>query len=178
MTTIDALIQRKQPFAVYRVPGEKYPRLLTEDVGAVRLIFDLKELNGQRGFVIAPFRIDKSCPIVLIQSDRTGQPLPMEIVAEEEQDLQSYPEESFHTLVLGSMRPVFIHLLKPCVMLPLINWCFPVVSLLERIRSFPLQLFFVQLVNVIFIPISICVILLRRACGWEVPPKLYCRAKK
>lgn len=63
-------------------------------------------------------------------------------------------------------------------MLPLINWCFPVVSLLERIRSFPLQLFFVQLVNVIFIPISICVILLRRACGWEVPPKLYCRAKK
>ena len=76
------------------------------------------------------------------------------------------------------MRPVFIHLLKPCVMLPLINWCFPVVSLLERIRSFPLQLFFVQLVNVIFIPISICVILLRRACGWEVLPKLYCRAKK
>ena len=64
LTTIDALIQRKQPFAVYRVPGEKYPRLLTEDVGAVRLIFDLKELNGQRGIVIAPFRIEKSCPIV------------------------------------------------------------------------------------------------------------------
>ena len=50
LTTIDAFIQRKQPFAVYRVPGRKYPRLLTEDVGAVRLIFDLKELNGQRGF--------------------------------------------------------------------------------------------------------------------------------
>ena len=31
LTTIDALIQRKQPFAVYRVPGEKYPRLLTEE---------------------------------------------------------------------------------------------------------------------------------------------------
>ena len=98
LTTIDALILRKQPFAVYRVPGEKYPRLLTEDVGAVRLIYDLKELNGQRGFVIAPFRVDKSCPIVLIQSDRTGRPLPMEIVADEEQVLQSYPEESFHTL--------------------------------------------------------------------------------
>lgn len=113
LTTIDALIQRKQPFAVYRVPGEKYPRLLTEDVGAVRLIFDLKELNGQRGFVIAPFRIDKSCPIVLIQSDRTGQPLPMEIVAEEEQDLQSIRRNLFIPFVLGSMRPVFIHLLKP-----------------------------------------------------------------
>lgn len=92
---------------VYRVPGEKYPRLLTEDVGAVRLIFDLKELNGQRGFVIAPFRIDKSCPIVLIQSDRTGQPLPREIVAEEEQDLQSYPEESFHTLCTGKYATCF-----------------------------------------------------------------------
>ena len=48
LTTIDALIQRKQPFAVYRVPGERFPRLLTEDTGAVRLIYDLKELNGQR----------------------------------------------------------------------------------------------------------------------------------
>ena len=47
LTTIDALILRKQPFAVYRVPGEKYPRLLTEDVGAVRLIYDLKELNDK-----------------------------------------------------------------------------------------------------------------------------------
>lgn len=172
------LFSGKQPFAVYRVPGEKYPRLLTEDVGAVRLIFDLKELNGQRGFVIAPFRVDKSCPIVLIQSDRTGQPLPRKSWQRKSRACKVIRRNLFIPFVLGSMRPVFIHLLKPCVMLPLINWCFPVVSLLERIRSFPLQLFFVQLVNVIFIPISICVILLRRACGWEVLPKLYCRAKK
>ena len=58
-------------------------------------------------FVIAPFRVDKSCPIVLIQSDRTGQPLPMEIVAEEEQGLQSYPEESFHTLCTGKYATCF-----------------------------------------------------------------------
>ena len=49
LTTIDAFIQRKQPFAVYRIPGEKVPRLLTQAEGAVRLIYDLKELNGQRG---------------------------------------------------------------------------------------------------------------------------------
>ena len=114
---------------------------MTEDVGAVRLIFDLKELNGQRGFVIAPFRVDKSCPIVLIQSDRTGQPLPMEIVAEEEQGLQSYPEESFHTLCTGKYATCFHTFIEACVMLPLINWCFPVVSLLERIRSFPFSCF-------------------------------------
>mgnify|MGYP000591641046 CR=1 FL=1 len=125
LTTIDALIQRKQPFAVYRVPGEKYPRLLTEDVGAVRLIFDLKELNGQRGFVIAPFRIDKSCPIVLIQSDRTGQPLPMESWQRKSRTCKVIRRNLFIPFVLGSMRPVFIHLLKPCVMLPLITGAFP-----------------------------------------------------
>ena len=66
LTTIDAFIQRKQPFAVYRIPGEKVPRLLTQAEGAVRLIYDLKELNGQRGFVIAPFQVSETCPVVLI----------------------------------------------------------------------------------------------------------------
>ena len=78
LTTIDAFIQRKQPFAVYRIPGEKVPRLLTQAEGAVRLIYDLKELNGQRGFVIAPFQVSESCPVVLIQPDQWGQPLPMD----------------------------------------------------------------------------------------------------
>ena len=59
LTTIDAFIQRKQPFAVYRIPGEKVPRLLTQAEGEVRLIYDLKELNGQRGFVIAPFQVSE-----------------------------------------------------------------------------------------------------------------------
>lgn len=81
-------------------PGERFPRLLTEDTGAVRLIYDLKELNGQRGFVIAPFCVEKSCPIVLIQSDKTGQPLPVETDTDEEEELnlQTYPKESFLTL--------------------------------------------------------------------------------
>ena len=72
LTTIDAFIQRKQPFAVYRIPGEKVPRLLTQAEGAVRLIYDLKELNGQRGFVIAPFQVSETCPVVLIQPDHVG----------------------------------------------------------------------------------------------------------
>ena len=51
LTTIDTFIRQKQPFAVYRIPGEKTPRLLTQAGEAVRLIYDLKDLNGQRGFV-------------------------------------------------------------------------------------------------------------------------------
>lgn len=83
LTTIDAFIQRKQPFAVYRLPGEKVPRLLTQAEGTVRLIYDLKELNGLRGFVIAPFRVSRTSPVVLIQSDQWGQPLPVEDVGDD-----------------------------------------------------------------------------------------------
>lgn len=79
LTTIDALIQQKQPFAVYRLPGEKVPRLLTQAEGAVRLLYNLKDLNEQRGFVIAPFRVSEESPIVLIQSERQGRPLSLEI---------------------------------------------------------------------------------------------------
>ena len=99
LTTIDAFIQRKQPFAVYRIPGEKVPRLLTQAEGAVRLIYDLKELNGQRGFVIAPFQVSESCPVVLIQPDQWGQPLPMDDDTEEDREiaLRLQGQESFLT---------------------------------------------------------------------------------
>ena len=99
LTTIDAFIQRKQPFAVYRIPGEKVPRLLTQAEGAVRLIYDLKELNGQRGFVIAPFQVSESCPVVLIQPDQWGQPLPIDNDTAEEREvaLRMQGQESFLT---------------------------------------------------------------------------------
>lgn len=98
LTTIDALIRRKQPFAVYRIPGEKVPRLLTQAEGTVRLIYDLKDLNGQRGFVIAPFRVSETSPIVLIQSEQWGQPLPVDEVTDEDYEgveLQMQGKESF-----------------------------------------------------------------------------------
>lgn len=69
LTTIDALIEKKQPFAVFRLPGEKHPCLLRQTSEAVRVIRDLKELNGQKGFVIAPFRINEESPVVVIQPD-------------------------------------------------------------------------------------------------------------
>ena len=99
LTTIDAFIQRKQPFAVYRIPGEKVPRLLTQAEGAVCLIYDLKELNGQRGFVIAPFQVSETCPVVLIQPDQWGQPLPIDNDTAEEREvaLRMQGQESFLT---------------------------------------------------------------------------------
>ena len=84
LTAIDTLIRQEQPFAVYRIPGEDTPRLLTQVSGSVRLLYDLKDLDGARGFVIAPFRVSESCPVVLIQPERWGQPLPLGEYTEEE----------------------------------------------------------------------------------------------
>lgn len=66
---IEHIIKRKQPFALFRVPGEKVPRFLTQTNGGVRLMNDIEELNGQKGFVIAPFKVIEECPVVLIQPD-------------------------------------------------------------------------------------------------------------
>lgn len=68
-SVIDELIRRKRPFAMYRIPGEKFPRFLMQTEGSVRLVYDIETLNGQKGFVIAPFKVSEECPIVLIQPD-------------------------------------------------------------------------------------------------------------
>ena len=54
LKAIDTLIRQEQPLAVYRIPGEDTPRLLTQASGSVRLLYDLKDLDRARGFVIAP----------------------------------------------------------------------------------------------------------------------------
>lgn len=84
LAVIDALIRQRQPFAVYRIPGEAVPRLLVQAEGSVRLLYDLKELDGERGFVIAPFRVSSSSPIVLIQPECCGQALSLDGYTEEE----------------------------------------------------------------------------------------------
>lgn len=68
-SVIDELIRRKRPFALYRIPGEEAPRFLMQQEGSVRLVYDIEALNEQKGFVIAPFRVSRECPIVLIQPD-------------------------------------------------------------------------------------------------------------
>ncbi|MDO4164981.1 MAG: isochorismate synthase [Bacteroides sp.] len=98
MTIIDTLLERKQPFAVYRLPGDKHPRLLTQTEGTVRQMYDLTELNGQQGFVIAPFRTDKQTPIVLIQPDRPGQLLlPDREEEDEDEDWRTQVNDVFRS---------------------------------------------------------------------------------
>lgn len=180
LTTIDAFIQRKQPFAVYRIPGEKVPRLLTQAEGAVCLIYDLKELNGQRGFVIAPFQVSETCPVVLIQPDQWGQPLPIDNDTAEEREvaLRMQGQESFltsSTEEYASCFHTFINALRDNTFDKLVLSRHLTI---DKVSGFSLYLYFVQLAGVIFIHIYTCATLRRQESGWEALPKSFYRVKK
>lgn len=87
---IDSLIRQGRSFAIYRIPGEKDPRFVMQSSGSARLLYSIEELNGQTGFVIAPFRATPDCPIVLIRRDLTEVPavLPMDSIR---MDLEFHP---------------------------------------------------------------------------------------
>lgn len=66
---VDRFIKQGIPFAIYRIPGENAVHFLTQAQGEVRLLYNIEELNGKKGFVIAPFRVGRDMPIVLMEPD-------------------------------------------------------------------------------------------------------------
>lgn len=70
---IDALINENRSFALWRIPGES-PCFAMQTSGSARLLYNIEELDGQSGFVIAPFHVSEQHPIVLIRPDTTVVP--------------------------------------------------------------------------------------------------------
>lgn len=66
---IDSLIEAQGRFAIWRVPGEKEPRFVAQTKGALPFFHHINNLNGRRGFVVAPFRVSPRQPIYLIEPD-------------------------------------------------------------------------------------------------------------
>lgn len=66
---VNTLIKEEGSFALYRIPGEDRLHLVHGD-NTVRLFGDIEELNGEAGFVIAPYHVSETSPIVLIQAER------------------------------------------------------------------------------------------------------------
>ena len=58
-------------FAVYRLPYAKQAILIRQTEGEPLELSSCQALNGQQGFVIAPFEITPAQPIVLIRPDET-----------------------------------------------------------------------------------------------------------
>ena len=66
---IDAFIRQNKAFAVYRLPYENRLHFTGQTAASVRILPAIESLNGQSGFVIAPFNISGTCPVILIEPD-------------------------------------------------------------------------------------------------------------
>lgn len=60
-------------FALYRLPFGRHATLVRQSEGAPRLLDDCRDLNGQSGFVVAPFAVSESCPLLLISADSVSE---------------------------------------------------------------------------------------------------------
>jgi isochorismate synthase len=65
----DTLIEHDACFAVFRLPHETILRFVMQTSGAPAVFSDIEALDGQRGFVIAPFRITEASPVLVIRPD-------------------------------------------------------------------------------------------------------------
>ncbi|MDH6304125.1 isochorismate synthase [Parabacteroides sp. PF5-5] len=64
---LDTYIGENRSFAIYRNPEEKTLHFLMQGEEPPTLLNTINELNGQKGFVIAPFAVSDNSPIVLMR---------------------------------------------------------------------------------------------------------------
>ncbi|GHT24036.1 hypothetical protein FACS189430_08280 [Bacteroidia bacterium] len=67
---IDTHIRQGDIFAAYRIPGEGTAHILTQNDRSPFILQDVSQLNGQQGYVMAPYHITDEHPLVLIRPDR------------------------------------------------------------------------------------------------------------
>lgn len=63
---INDLAELNIPFALWSLPGENNPEIIISDSGKV-MPLKPEKLNGEEGFVFAPYRIGKTEPLVLMK---------------------------------------------------------------------------------------------------------------
>lgn len=64
---LDTYIKENKSFAIYKLPGHYMLHIVVQETGSPILLQSIEDLNGQDGFVIAPFAASATSPIVLIQ---------------------------------------------------------------------------------------------------------------
>lgn len=67
---IDTLIRQGDIFAAYRIPGEETAHILKQNDPSPFILQDISQLNGQQGYVMAPYHITNEHPLVMIRPDR------------------------------------------------------------------------------------------------------------
>lgn len=69
---LDSLIESDACFAIYRLPNESSPKFVMQNNGEIKHFYDIEELEENRGFVIAPYKIKKETPVLIIRPDCTN----------------------------------------------------------------------------------------------------------
>jgi isochorismate synthase len=67
--TIDHLINRPYPFAVFFNPGEREPEIILQQTSAIHKLSSFSDLNNNKGFIFAPFSISGHSPLIIINPD-------------------------------------------------------------------------------------------------------------
>lgn len=66
---MDAFMQSNYCFALYRLPWTDECMFVVQKKGDVETLGSIHELNGKRGFVVAPFRLSEAHPLLMIRPD-------------------------------------------------------------------------------------------------------------
>src|SRR5690554_2354108 len=66
---LDSLLEQNKSFAIFRLPEETAPSFVMQTSGEPKQLVDIDELNLNKGFVIAPFRISEDKPVLIIRPD-------------------------------------------------------------------------------------------------------------
>ena len=64
---LDKLLSKNRPFAAWSMPGEEVPEIIIGEKEDILHLSEINKLNGQEGFVFAPFRISENSPLVLLK---------------------------------------------------------------------------------------------------------------
>ena len=92
-------------FAIYRLPHEDHATLIQQSEGEPEEFLSCAELNGRRGFVMAPFQISDKQPLLLIRPD-TIETVPVERDMSAAEYSLTIPEQSSPTRSLSHLSPL------------------------------------------------------------------------
>src|SRR5690554_6410582 len=102
---LDALIEQDACFDIYRLPGEASPRFVMQRARTAALYNDIEALNGESGFVIAPFRISPGSPLIVIRPDCTDlTEVDRTIIGKRRREVK---EERFNSIDKAAYRRLF-----------------------------------------------------------------------
>lgn len=113
--SIDQLINKKQLFAIYKMPQNESWHFVMQKEGDPQFFTDLMQLNGEEGFVIAPFRVSEHTPIVLLRPDSRKLPTREELekIPFRNTEEEDHLAESIDTLMYDKYASCFSVFMKP-----------------------------------------------------------------